>query len=42
MGEQVVINQHYIPQCVLANFANDRGQVYEALVNKNESISNKL
>ena len=34
MGEQVVINQHYITQCILANFANNGSQVYEALVDE--------
>lgn len=32
--KQIVVNQHYIPQCILANFSNDKGQVYEALVDK--------
>lgn len=30
--EQKVIIQHYIPQCILKNFSNDKGQVYEGLV----------
>ena len=34
MSDQIVINQHYIPQCLLKYFANDRDQVFEALVEK--------
>jgi hypothetical protein len=30
----VIINQHYVPQFVLKNFANQKKQVFEALVNE--------
>lgn len=30
--EQKVVIQHYIPQCILKNFANKKDQVYEGLV----------
>lgn len=30
----ITINQHYIPQCVLRNFCNDNGQVFECLVER--------
>lgn len=34
MSEQITINQHYIPQCVLKHFSNEKNQVIEALVDK--------
>jgi len=34
MSEQIVKNQHYISQCILRHFANENGQVYEALVDE--------
>lgn len=30
--EAIVKNQHYIPQCILNRFSNDKNQVYEVLV----------
>jgi len=30
----ITINQHYIPQCILANFCNSKAQIYECLVNR--------
>lgn len=32
MNEQYVKNQHYIPQCLLKQFANSKSQVFETLV----------
>lgn len=32
MNKPKVINQHYIPQCLLKYFSNAKGQVFEALV----------
>lgn len=32
MGE-IVVNQHYIPQCVLNHFCNEKQQIFECLVN---------
>lgn len=34
MGEQYVIQQHYIPQCILKHFANEKDQVIECLVER--------
>jgi uncharacterized protein YchJ len=31
-------NQHYIPQSVIANFANNKGQVHECLLKKNKRL----
>jgi len=33
----VTINQHYISQCILVNFSNDKEQVYECLVNSKKN-----
>lgn len=32
--DAVVKNQHYIPQCILTQFSNERSQEYEVLVDK--------
>jgi len=35
--EQRIIIQHYIPQCILSNFSNEKEQVYEGLVMEKRS-----
>ncbi|MCL6476989.1 MAG: DUF4238 domain-containing protein [Peptococcaceae bacterium] len=35
MGD-ITIKQHYIPQCILSNFSNNKKQVYECLINSNK------
>lgn len=44
--EQKVVIQHYIPQCILKNFANEKDQVYEGLVLEKKSyltnVSNSM
>jgi hypothetical protein len=39
MSEQYVIQQHYIPQCVLKHFANQKKQVVECLVESGKIYS---
>lgn len=44
--EQKVVIQHYIPQCILKNFSNEKDQVYEGLVMEKKSyltnVSNSM